>query len=116
MIQYYTHNGAEPQGPFRMADLKERVLYQDTPIWYEGLSDWTTVGNVDNLQELLEKSAPPPFNVKQMTSPLEKERAMNIFIVVVVIVVIFGGLFVLDNVNYDKKNNNHTAVRHIEKD
>jgi hypothetical protein len=109
MIQYYTHNGAEPQGPFRIADLREHILYQDTPIWHEGLSDWTTVGNVDNLQELLK--TPPPFNANPMTSSTETERTINILILVAVIAVIFGGLFVLDNVNYDEKNNTNSSYR-----
>ncbi|HEY6162751.1 MAG TPA: DUF4339 domain-containing protein [Bacteroidia bacterium] len=66
MKKYYLHNGIEQQGPFDAEDLKSRTITRETPIWYDGLPDWTKAGDIPELQSLF-VSSPPPF--KTTTPP-----------------------------------------------
>jgi hypothetical protein len=75
MKKYYLHNGAEQQGPFDVVELKEKGVKKETPIWYEGISEWTTAGKVDELKELFIVSTPPPFAAKtEETKPVVEEK------------------------------------------
>ena len=49
MKKYYLHNGQVESGPFDIEQLKEMNLNSDTPIWYDELSEWTTIKNVYEL-------------------------------------------------------------------
>jgi len=57
---YYIHNGTEQEGPFQLNDLKIKKISKETPIWFEGLSDWTTAGEINELKDLFIVT-PPPF-------------------------------------------------------
>lgn len=72
MKKYYLHNGTEEEGPFSMEELSDQKLKKSTEIWYEGLEDWTTVGEVDELKDLV-KVTPPPLKRKQ-TPPVLNEK------------------------------------------
>ena len=61
MKKYFLHNGAEQQGAFDIEDLKTKNINKDTPIWYEGLDNWTTADKIDDLKELLKTTTAPPF-------------------------------------------------------
>lgn len=62
MTQYYFHDGQQEKGPFDIEQLKSQTLKNDTPIWYEGLENWTTVGEVDELKKIfVTKPTPPPL-------------------------------------------------------
>ena len=62
MTQYYLHDGQQEKGPFDIEQLKSQILKKDTPIWYEGLESWTTVGEVEELKQLFAtKPTPPPL-------------------------------------------------------
>jgi len=74
MKKYYLHNGAEQQGPFEYNDLKAKDITKETPIWHEGLSEWTTAGNIEELNELFKKTTPPSFS-GSATSPPPIEKA-----------------------------------------
>lgn len=50
---YYIHNGIEQQGPFTIEELKLKNVDLSTPIWFEGLNDWSTVGEIDDLKLIL---------------------------------------------------------------
>lgn len=78
MTQYYFHDGQKEQGPFDIEQLKSKTLQKDTPIWYEGLESWTTVGEVDELKQLFaSKPTPPPLiksDPKATTTPPKIEQ------------------------------------------
>lgn len=74
MKKYYLYNGAEQQGPFEFDDLKAKDITKETPIWYEGLPEWTTAGNIEELNELFKKTTPPPFS-GNASSPPPVEKA-----------------------------------------
>lgn len=96
MRNYYLHNGTEQQGPYTFQDLKNRNIKKDTQIWYEGLTEWTTAGQVYELKGLF--ITPPPLShspLQQPTSfqaPKEKSPARQAAIIVlsIVLVVILG--------------------------
>lgn len=69
MKKYYLHNGTEQEGPFDIQELKNKNLNKETKVWFEGLSDWTTVGNVEELKELFKLTSPPPFKEKAKAAP-----------------------------------------------
>ena len=118
MKKYFLHNGTEQQGPFDLDDLKAKLINKDTPIWYDGLADWTTAEKIDELKDILKTSTPPPFGTKQSapppinkqttqqtssatTAPPKKKSSAGkaILITVIVIGAIIGGLAIVDNMN-----------------
>ena len=58
MKKYYLHNGTEQTGPFSIEELKGQNINRTTPVWYEGLQEWTTVENVAELQVLFVSEQP----------------------------------------------------------
>jgi hypothetical protein len=63
MRYYFTHDGEEVLGPFEINELKKLHITSATPIWYEGLADWTTAGEVSALLPILTfgRGGPPPI-------------------------------------------------------
>ena len=51
--KFYIHNGTEQQGPFTIEELKLQNVDLSTPIWYEGLNDWSTIGEIEELKKML---------------------------------------------------------------
>ncbi len=73
MKKYYLYNGTDQQGPFDIEELKAKKINKDTPIWYEGISDWMIAGKVEELKGLFNVATPPPFGNKQTSPPINKE-------------------------------------------
>ncbi|WP_395058891.1 DUF4339 domain-containing protein [Flavobacterium sp.] len=72
MRKYFIHNGETENGPFDIEQLKTMQIKSETPIWYEGLQNWTTGNNVDELKDIINSnSLPPKFeNFAQQNSSL----------------------------------------------
>lgn len=119
MKKFYLHNGTEQMGPFDLEELKTKDFTKKTPVWYEGLSEWTVAENVEELQQLL-SAVPPPFGGRKDPPPLastvteqpeasaqsakthslsrKKKKNYTRFVVILAICVITGGaLIVLNN-------------------
>jgi hypothetical protein len=65
MKKFYIHNGQTEQGPLTFNEIKTLNLKTDTPIWYEGLENWSKAGDIDELKDILNgHSTPPPFQKK----------------------------------------------------
>lgn len=75
MKRFYLHNGTEQEGPFDITDLKTKRVKKETPIWHEGLSDWTTAGKVDELTDLFVLTTPPPFSNTTEPPPLINKQS-----------------------------------------
>jgi hypothetical protein len=74
MKKYFIHNGVEHFGPFDTEDLKQHKIQRETPIWYEGLEDWTTAEKIVELKPLF-AAIPPPFRKVELTPPkIEKKE------------------------------------------
>ena len=52
MIHYFLKDGKTEIGPLTIEQLKCRSVNKNTPVWFAGLEEWTTVENVYELQEL----------------------------------------------------------------
>lgn len=72
MKKYFIHNGEQQDGPFDIEELQSRKILKDTPIWYEGLTEWTTADKIDELNDLFKTTIPPPFETKNTSPPINK--------------------------------------------
>ncbi|MBI5858842.1 MAG: DUF4339 domain-containing protein [Sphingobacteriales bacterium] len=61
MKKYFFSDGTAQQGPFTLEELQLKNIKADTPVWYDGLADWTTAGQVDELKDIIVHT-PPPFH------------------------------------------------------
>ena len=70
MKKFYLYNGvgAQQEGPFDIEDLKSKNITRETPVWYEGMPDWTTAGNLEELKSIL-ATIPPPFKAEITPTP-----------------------------------------------
>ena len=57
-------------------DLKNRNITKETPIWREGLTDWTTAGELPELSDLF-IATPPPFNDRKQQMPPPRKEFVN---------------------------------------
>ncbi|KDN55592.1 GYF domain-containing protein [Flavobacterium seoulense] len=76
MKKYYLHNGVESSGPFDLAELQMKQITATTPVWFSGMPDWKTAGEIDELQSIL-KVIPPPFKSevpKSIPEPQQEEK------------------------------------------
>lgn len=61
MKKYFFNDGAGQQGPFTLEELQSKNITAQTPVWYDGLTDWTTAGQVEELKDIIVHT-PPPFH------------------------------------------------------
>jgi len=73
MKKYFLHNGTESIGPFDLEELKNKKLTRTTPVWFEGLENWKSVGEIEELRSLL-AVVPPPFNPQVTIPPVPKTK------------------------------------------
>jgi hypothetical protein len=71
MRNYYYHDGQAQHGPFTLSELKSKNIAPTTPVWFEGLNDWTPASQVDEVNTFLFVSIPPPFK-KQTPPPISQ--------------------------------------------
>ena len=130
MRKYFIHNGFSEVGPFTIDKLKEHQLKRDTPIWYEGLQNWTIAGNIEELKSIIESDALPPkfTKIEDVVSnvnppkfindsvqnslkptPRKNKATKNVLIVLGMFGLLFMGLMVLsyivDDSYYDANGN-----------
>lgn len=118
MKKFYLHNGTEQMGPFDVEDLKQKNINKNTPIWHEGLSDWTTADKINELNDLLLSSTPPPFSgvkseqqtfnkpvmqnqIKSTKIEVKKKSHVGLIVFILIVVLILGGgaIMILNNPN-----------------
>jgi hypothetical protein len=118
MKLYYTHDGDRILGPYAIHELRNLLITTSTPIWYEGLPDWTTAGNVPALIPYLTlgTDGPPPIK-KQTEEPLPPDQQPGYVTTTktnyTVFWVVLIGLFVLLAVGvlwYVKQDGNETSL------
>jgi len=80
MKQYYIHDDQIEKGPFDFEHLKSQSLSKETPVWYEGLEDWTMAGNLDELKEyFIRKATPPPLPKAFENNARSRKEILNSF-------------------------------------
>jgi hypothetical protein len=60
MRKYFIHNGEIEKGPFDIDQLRTIQIKSETPIWYEGIPNWTVAGNVEELKSIIIPASTPP--------------------------------------------------------
>ena len=112
MKKYFLHNGTEQDGPFNLSELKEKNLKKNTPIWYEGITDWVDAEKIEELKDYFKTETPPPFKKEQKQTPppiknkvpqkkvtKKKISGKKILLTIVIgSVIAFGGLFIYANI------------------
>ena len=83
MKKYFLHNGKTHEGPFDFEELKFKGITNDTPIWFDGLDDWTTAGKVGELKGLIKEA------------PQIKKPAISKAFIMVALLVIVGAVIVI---------------------
>lgn len=53
-------NGQNQEGPFDIEQLKLLNINKDTPVWFEGIENWTTAEKVEDLKSILPTNVSPP--------------------------------------------------------
>jgi hypothetical protein len=114
MKKYFYHDGSKENGPFTLEELRLVNLKQETPIWYDGLANWTKVQNLEELQFLFPpKIAPPPLippiagynnNSNQSQDNPKQNKKLTYIIISVVAILLLGGIItwsILKNENKD---------------
>lgn len=72
MKKYFLSDGTAQQGPFTLEELQAKAITASTPIWYDGLPDWTTAGQLEELKDIITHT-PPPFHTP--SKPIEEKSA-----------------------------------------
>jgi hypothetical protein len=68
MKKYYLHNGTENIGPLDLDKLKAKAITKNTQVWCDGMEDWKSAGEVDELKSIL-SVVPPPIAKKDEIKP-----------------------------------------------
>lgn len=113
MKKYFLHNGTEHSGPFDLDELKEKNISKTTPVWYEGMENWKSAGDIAELSSVFAVVPPPisSFNTPHSTQKLKKKTApqkilgmsKNTFFMTFGIVVILGGISFLNTFQENRK-------------
>lgn len=74
MKKYFLHNGTDNIGPFDLEELKKEKITKETPIWYEGIEDWTTAGEVKELEVILFSTPLTIPPLKTIPPPIQKSE------------------------------------------
>lgn len=76
MKEYYISDGQNTIGPLSKLKLLSQNITKETWVWYEGLSEWKRVGDIDKLSDLFSsKQIPPPLRGQRPQMPPFSESA-----------------------------------------
>ncbi|MEZ4932340.1 MAG: RDD family protein [Saprospiraceae bacterium] len=56
-------------GPYTLEELSHKKIYQDTPVWTQGLDDWAKAKDIPMLKEIL-KTVPPAYKKAPPAIPI----------------------------------------------
>jgi hypothetical protein len=123
MKKYFLHDGEKNIGPFTINELKDKKITKETPIWYEGLEDWTTAGEVEDLNSIFLLNSPTIPPIKKTPPPIKKvdneEQNQTIFglkknllypISGIIILIVISLIFNLVQENKKEKINNQNII------
>jgi hypothetical protein len=102
MKKFYVHDGKTKQGPFDVTQLKQQNISKDTPVWYDGLTEWAEAGKVDDLKEIFTPEPPAltrkpelsswPHNLRSdpRRNPMRERNSKLRWILLVPVILIMG--------------------------
>ncbi len=59
MRLYYFFNGKKSEGPFVASKLKQQNICKETPVWFYGLPEWVSAGQIGELADLPDRMKDP---------------------------------------------------------
>jgi hypothetical protein len=71
MKKYFLHNGTESSGPFDLEELKSKRITKNSPVWFEGMENWKTAGEIPELRTIF-TIIPPP--IPSFSTAISKPR------------------------------------------
>ncbi len=75
MKKYFLHNGTESSGPFDLEELKAKRITKNSPIWFEGMENWKTAGEIPELRTVFAFIPPPiPSFLADISKPRIEEE------------------------------------------
>jgi hypothetical protein len=74
MTKYFIHDGTNELGPFLMQDLQQQKLSAQTPVWFDGRTEWTRADQIPELAHLINT---PPLFVNSTPPPIIKTVAVE---------------------------------------
>jgi hypothetical protein len=112
MKKYFLHNGIESSGPFDINELKVKKITKNTPVWFEGMENWSTAGKIEELSNLFEVIPPPisTYTAPSTTPKTEKTKApqkilglsKNAFFIGIGVIIILIGISVLNTLEQNR--------------
>jgi hypothetical protein len=127
MRAYFIHDGQQEVGPLSLEDLKVKSVSATTPIWYEGLSEWTTAIKIEEVKTYLQLSVqppafnkapitPPPFSHQTSSLPTKKKSNLvrNIIIGLGVVALLFMGLVLVGYAFADDESTDSVLIEEVE--
>lgn len=129
MEKYYLHINNKQEGPFSLEELKEKNISKLTPIWFEGIQNWTAAGEIKELQEFFRITSPPPFTFssptnqeevikdsRNLTTLSKKSKSSKIYLLVCVIVLtVILVPYILKSINNDYESGSADTKTYEEK-
>lgn len=127
MRKYFIHNGESENGPFDIEQLKTMQIKSETPIWYEGIQNWTIAGNVEELKSIIVSTSTPPkfesfsqqntninptifpkpnYGNNQNFEPKKSKTLRNVLIGIGILALVFIGLVIASNNSEPTYNEN----------
>jgi hypothetical protein len=70
--KYFYSDGKEKHGPLSFEELKQKEIFNDTLIWFEGLEEWKPAAEFEFMRPILELN-PPSINY---TSPKQDKKSL----------------------------------------
>jgi hypothetical protein len=74
MKKYFLHDGTESSGPFDLEELKAKRITKNSPIWFEGMENWKTAGEIPELKTVFVVVPPPISNFNVVPPKLKSEK------------------------------------------
>jgi hypothetical protein len=75
MKKYFYTDGEEQFGPFSINELKNIKISRDYYVWFEGLSEWKLIAEVDELKEIFTSIPPPIASIKKNDAELKESSS-----------------------------------------
>lgn len=73
MQKYYYNDGVNRFGPFTLEELQAKNIAAATPVWYDGLPNWTAAGELDELKSFFSGAAATVPQAEQVTQTITEE-------------------------------------------
>lgn len=113
MKKYFLHNGTESSGPFDLEELRIKKITKKTPVWFEGMENWKTAGEIEELKSVFVSTPPPLESFKTIPSKpiVEKKHTQskilglskNVFFIVLVFFLLVIATVIFNN--YEESRN-----------